>query len=270
MPKPFIKWAGGKTLLAKKLIARMPEKYNTYIEPFIGGGSIFFEVSPENAFINDINNSLINCYNQIKGDYQTIVSILSKLESEFNELDEQEKSKYYYIKRDEFNKKHMDVMNAALFVFLNKTCFNGLYRENKSGCFNVPFGHKKKISLYDEENMQLVSEAMKNAKITCLDFEEFLKHTNVEKGDFVFIDSPYAETFSQYNQSGFTNKDHERLASLFHELSDMGVYCMETNNACGYIYDLYKQWSIEEVDVMHAINRKGDGRMAKEVIITNY
>lgn len=271
MAKPFVKWAGGKNKLIKTLVEKMPKEYNLYIEPFIGGGALFLELSPQFAIINDINKNLINCYKQIKNCEQDIINLLSKLEEEFNsQEDDVAKSKYYYQKRDLYNLGCDDKNLASLFIFLNKTGFNGLYRENKSGLFNVPFGHKKQITLYDDENIRSISKLLSDTSIHNHDFEVFFEEIEIHKGDFVFFDSPYAETFTQYNKSGFNDEDHKRLASLFNELSNMGVYCMATNNSCEYIIQLYNKWNIEEVDVMHAINRNGNDRMAKEVIITNY
>lgn len=268
--KPFIKWAGGKTKLLSQLMEYVPKTYSRYIEPFAGGGAMLLGMNPHNASVNDINPVLTDCYRFIRDDCESFLSLLSELEEKFNKYDcDDSKKEFYYDIRDKYNASMPSIQKSAMFMFLNKTCFNGLYRENSRGEFNVPFGKKKKIQIYDRENLNEISKFLKGVEIYCMDFENFIRNLNIGDGDFVFVDSPYADTYDAYNKSGFTPSDHERLACLLSELSERGAYCLATNSACDFIRDLYPGWEIREATVMHAINRNGDDRMATEIIMQN-
>ena len=200
---PFVKWAGGKRQLLSQIKERMPEKYNNYFEPFVGGGAVAFELLPEKALINDINKALINAYKQIRLLERNII-ILS----------------------DEY-----DVELAALFVFINKHCFNGLYRVNGKGLFNVPYNNSRRVSV-DEGAIRDISKYLQGITIIDGDFEEACK--GAKKGDFIFIDSPYAPlnptSFESYTKEGFDIESHRRLARLYDELTERGCYCMLTNH----------------------------------------
>lgn len=253
-----------------QLIEYVPKTYRRYIEPFAGGGAMLLGTKPHNASVNDINPVLTDCYRFIRDDCGTFLSLLSELEEKFNRYDcNDSKKEFYYDIRDKYNASMPSIHKSAMFVFLNKTCFNGLYRENSRGEFNVPFGKKKKIQIYDRENLNEISKFLKNVEIYCMDFENFIRDLNIGDGDFVFVDSPYADAYDAYNKSGFTPSDHERLAYLLSELSERGAYCLATNSACDFIRDLYPGWEIREATVMHAINRNGDDRMATEIIMQN-
>lgn len=186
---PFVKWAGGKRQLIPQIRERMPEKYNNYYEPFVGGGAVLFELQPANALINDINKALINTYNIICNEADAFLEAVNRLDEEMWE----DGKKYYYSVREHYNDKLMkseyDVELAALFVFINKHCFNGLYRVNGKGLFNVPYNNSRRTSA-DENVIREVSKYLKGVKIINGDFEEACK--DAKKGDFVFIDSPYA------------------------------------------------------------------------------
>ena len=186
---PFVKWAGGKRQLIPQIRERMPEKYNNYYEPFVGGGAVLFELQPANALINDINKALINTYNIICNEADAFLEAVNRLDEEMWE----DGKKYYYSVREHYNDKLMkseyDVELAALFVFINKHCFNGLYRVNGKGLFNVPYNNSRRTSA-DENVIREVSKYLKDVKIINGDFEEACK--DAKKGDFVFIDSPYA------------------------------------------------------------------------------
>ncbi|MDW2852943.1 DNA adenine methylase [Mesomycoplasma ovipneumoniae] len=267
---PFVKWAGGKRQLINEIEIRLPKKIENYYEPFVGGGAILFHLKPQKAYINDINSVLINAYNVIRTKPNQLVNYL-------NELDEIECTKErYYKKRDKFNNKILsneyDVEMASLFIFLNKRCFNGLYRVNSRGLFNVPFNNKLKCDSYSKENIFGISEYLKNVNITNLDFEESLE--NAKKGDFIFFDSPYVPlnptSFESYTKDGFDRESHIRLAELFKKLDKKGCLLMLTNHDTELIRDLYSDYKIEVVDVRRNINSNGSNRMGKEVIITNY
>lgn len=275
MAKPFVKWVGGKNKLLPELKGSLPESYNRFIELFVGGGAFFLDVEKGDFVINDLNKFLINVYIQVKEDKYNLMSILDSIESNFNKLcSSQEKSDYYYFIRAEYNKRinvcieQLNVTDAAYFIFLNKLCFNGLYRVNSSGYFNVPFGKKEKVKLYSYENIVSVSEILQITDINCGDFEKIGKKS--VEGDFVFIDSPYYNTYDKYQSDSFKLADHQRLYKLFKSLSDKGVYCLLTNSNTDYIKDLYKQYNITEIDVIHAVNCKGNNRHSQEIIIKNY
>ena len=186
---PFVKWAGGKRQLIPQIKERMPEKYNNYYEPFVGGGAVTFELLPANALINDINKALINAYKQICNAPEAFLRAVSKLDTEMWE----DGKEYYYSQREHYNDKLMkaeyDVELAALFVFINKHCFNGLYRVNGKGLFNVPYNNSRRASV-DEDVIIEISKYLQGVTIIDGDFEEACN--GAKKGDFVFIDSPYA------------------------------------------------------------------------------
>ena len=186
---PFVKWAGGKRQLIPQIRERMPEKYNDYYEPFVGGGAVIFDLLPANALINDINKALINTYTTICNEPDAFLKEVNRLDNDMWE----DGKKYYYSIREHYNDKLMrseyDVELAALFVFINKHCFNGLYRVNGKGLFNVPYNNSRRVSV-DEDVIIATSEYLRGVTIIDGDFEQACK--NAKKGDFVFIDSPYA------------------------------------------------------------------------------
>lgn len=271
--KPFVKWAGGKSQLLTEINRRLPNDYNKYIEPFVGGGAVFFSVEGNKSIINDANKQLINTYVQIRDNTNILIGFLDELEIKFNTLlSSEDKEKFFYQSREEFN--HYIVHNeggikeAGLFIFLNKTCFNGLYRINSKGEFNAPFGKKNIVSIYERSNLAACSSKLKTATILNDDFTIACK--NLRARNFVFFDSPYYKTFDTYQKNGFSESDHLRLFSLFKKLSDRGVYCMLTNSDEPYILDLYRDYTIESVPVKRMINCDGANRSGREVIITNY
>ena len=270
---PFVKWAGGKRQLLPQIKERMPEKYNTYYEPFVGGGAVTFELLPENAVINDINNALVNAYRQICNEPAAFLKAVGKLDSEMWE----DGKEYYYMLREHYNDKMLkseyDVELAALFVFINKHCFNGLYRVNGRGLFNVPYNNSRRKSV-DEDSILAVSKFLKGVTILEGDFEAAC--ANATEGDFVFIDSPYAPlnptSFESYTKEGFDMESHKRLARLFDELTERGCHCMLTNHNTELINQLYgdKGYKIDVVSVKRMINSDATNRVGEEVIICNY
>lgn len=270
---PFVKWAGGKRQLLSQIRERMPEKYNNYFEPFVGGGAVFFELLPEKALINDINRALINAYRRICNSPKDFLGSINKLDEDMGE----DGKKYYYVLREHYNDKLMreefDTELAALFVFLNKHCFNGLYRVNGKGLFNVPYNNSRAASV-EEELIYAVSERLHGVTITDGDFEAACQ--TAQKGDFIFIDSPYAPlnptSFESYTKEGFDVESHKRLAKLFDELTDRGCFCMLTNHNTDFINGLYggKGYKIDVMDVKRMINADASNRVGKEVIICNY
>lgn len=270
---PFLKWAGGKRQLLDKIIDRMPKSFNNYYEPFIGGGALLFELQPAKAVINDINASLINAYITIAEKPFEFISAVIELDSQIPE----DGKTYYYSLRERYNNKlvktEYDTELAALFVFLNKHCFNGLYRVNAKGLFNVPYNNSKRESI-NKESIIAISEYLKNIKIMQGDFEKACN--DAQRGDFVFFDSPYAPlnptSFESYTKEGFDIESHKRLANLFKKLTDKGCYCMLTNHNTEFINDLYgnKGYKIDVVSVKRMINSNASKRVGEEVIIYNY
>ena len=270
---PFVKWAGGKRQLIPQIRERMPEKYNDYYEPFVGGGAVIFDLLPANALINDINKALINTYRTICNESDAFLKEVNRLDNDMWE----DGKKYYYSIREHYNDKLMrseyDVELAALFVFINKHCFNGLYRVNGKGLFNVPYNNSRRVSV-DENVIIATSEYLRGVTIIDGDFEQACK--NAKKGDFVFIDSPYAPlnptSFESYTKEGFDIESHKRLAKLYDELTARGCYCMLTNHNTELINQLYgnKDYKIDVVSVKRMINSDASNRVGEEVIICNY
>lgn len=270
---PFVKWAGGKRQLIPQIRERMPAQFNNYYEPFVGGGAVIFELLPENAVINDINRALINAYQMICDHPQEFLQEISRLDVEMWE----DGKEYYYSLREHYNDKLMkeefDVELAALFVFINKHCFNGLYRVNGKGLFNVPYNNSRRSSV-DEKSIMEISEFLRTVTILSGDFEVACE--DAEQGDFVFIDSPYAPlnptSFESYTKEGFDIESHRRLANLFDELTARGCYCMLTNHNTELINELYgnKGYTIDVVSVKRMINSDASNRVGEEVIICNY
>lgn len=270
---PFVKWAGGKRQLLSQIKERMPEKYNNYYEPFVGGGAVLFGVLPANALINDINKSLINAYRKICDEPHQFLEAVNKLDSEMWE----DGKTYFYSLRERYNDKMMkmeyDVELAALFVFINKHCFNGLYRVNGRGLFNVPYNKSRRVSV-DANLIIETSKYLQGVTIMEGDFQDAC--TNAGKGDFVFLDSPYAPlnptSFEAYTKEGFDIESHRRLARLYEELTDRGCYCMLTNHNTEFIKELYgnKGYKIDVVSVKRMINSDASKRVGEEVIICNY
>ena len=270
---PFLKWAGGKRQLLSQIRERMPKEYNNYYEPFIGGGAVLFELKPKRARINDINRELINTYKVIRDVPEEFIKEVNKLDTEMWD----DGKEYYLAKRKQFNDKILngeyDVTMAALLVFINKHCFNGLYRVNAKGLFNVPYNNSRRASI-DVNGIMDTSEFLKNVEITQGDFEDAV--SDASKGDFVFFDSPYAPlnptSFESYTKEGFDVESHKRLANLFDDLTNRGCYCMLTNHNTEFINELYanKGYRMDVVSVRRSINSDASKRVGEEIIICNY
>jgi len=270
--KPIIKWAGGKTQLLEYIRAMRPKSYGHYFEPFLGGGAVLFDLIPENSTVNDINPELVNMYIQIKERPDEVLSFLAKLDLEHESaLDHKQ---FYYSTRDSFNLNlnSETAQQAARLIYINKHCFNGLYRVNAKGYFNVPFNNKRKGDSFDEANIRAVSAFLQGVKMMRGDFEAAVKAA--KPGDFVFFDSPYVPlnptSFTDYTQEGFDYEDHVRLANLYKKLSEKGVLCMLTNHNTDLVNELYKDFNIRVVQVARNINSRATERKGEEVIITNY
>ena len=272
--KPFVKWAGGKRQIIDKLKQYVPDEYNTYYEPFIGGGALLFELAPKNAVINDSNEELMNVYKCLCDEkkFKKMCSLLNHYETEHSE------DFYYEIRNKDKNKntynRLSDYTKASRTIYLNKACFNGLYRVNKKNEFNVPFGKKTKVNTYEGSNLITVSNylTMNNIKILSVDFEEAVK--DVKEKDFVYFDPPYdseTSTFNSYTEEGFSKDEQIRLAKVFKELDRKGAFVMLSNHNTSLINDLYKEYNIHLIEAKRNINSNGKKRgKVEEVIITNY
>ncbi|MCR5783589.1 MAG: DNA adenine methylase [Clostridia bacterium] len=271
--RPFAKWPGRKTQLLETLKARMPGTYGRYYEPFIGSGALLLDIQPERAVINDINEPLLNVYNQLRTDADAVISAVNKLDAEPCDNGRYMALRKIYndkIKADEF-----DIDCAALMIWINKHCFNGLYRVNSKGMFNVAFNNKENGVSIDEQNIRSIGLYLcdNDIEIRNLDFEQAC--SDVKAGDFIYFDPPYlpvSETanFTHYNKEGFSLDDQKRLAALCRRLTEQGIKIMLSNNNVPLVYDLYKGFNIENIDVRRSINRDASKRTGKEVIITNY
>lgn len=272
--KPFVKWAGGKRQILDKLTKYTPDEYDTYYEPFIGGGALLFELSPKKAVINDSNEELINVYKCLC-DYEKFKKMCTVL----NHYETNHSEEFYYEIRNKDRNKQIynrlsDYTKAARTIYLNKACFNGLYRVNKKNEFNVPFGKKKKVNTYEGSNLITVSNylTLNDVKILSTDFEDALK--DAKKGDFVYLDPPYdsdTKTFNSYTEEGFGKEEQKRLAKVFKNLDKKGVYVMLSNHNTSLINELYKDYNIHKIEAKRNINANGKKRgKVEELIITNY
>jgi DNA adenine methylase len=263
--KPPAKWAGGKTQLLSQLRPLFPKRFDLYLEPFVGGGAVFFDLQPDRAVLIDSNFELINFYQVVKNNLD---ELLQDLEQHKNEKD------YYYKVRSLDPEQMASIERASRFLFLNKTCFNGLWRVNKKGKFNVPFGRYKNPNYRDEENLRLVSIALQDAEIICDDFFTVLEYAI--PGAFVYLDPPYyplskTANFTSYTKDSFSEEDQRRLAETFRELDAKHCNVMLSNSDTDYIRGLYKGYDMKVVYAKRAINSKGTKRgPIKELVIRNY
>ncbi len=269
VPRPFLKWVGGKRQLLKQMDSYLPKSFNKYIEPFVGGGALFFYLLPETAILIDGNPILINCYTTIKTQVDSLIEALRGHKNE---------AEYYYSIRSadrtpEFD-QWTDVQKAARIMYMNKCCFNGLYRVNSKGYFNVPFGKYKNPKFLDEENLRAVHEVLQTVTIRSGSFELCLEYA--KKDDFVYLDPPYypitkTANFTSYTKNNFSEQDQIRLVEVFGELDKRGCKVMLSNSYCEFILDLYSDYRIELVQAKRAINSDAKKRGAiKEVLILNY
>jgi len=264
-PKPFVKWAGGKGQLVEQLAAHMPETYSAYHEPFVGGGALFFYVCPKGAHLSDLNEELINAFLVVKSDCENLLRSLKRHENT---------AEYYYRIRA-LDPEGLDpVERASRFIYLNKTCYNGLYRVNKQGRFNVPFGRYKNPVYADECQLRLASKALQDADVRVADFEMVLDQA--KPGDFVYFDPPYqpvsnTSNFTSYTAGVFDEGEQRRLAAVFRELDRKGCYVMLSNSDSPLIHDLYSGFRIKTLMAKRYINCKGDRRGAiPEALVLNY
>ena len=268
-PHPFLKWAGGKRQLIPQMNIFFPKNYNRYIEHFIGGGAIFFHLLPDNTIISDNNPDLINCYRVVKEDVEGLIKSLKS--------HKYEKDYYYEIRALDRNCKKYDelsdVEKASRSIYLNKSGYNGLYRVNSKGFFNVPFGRHKNPKICDEENLRKVSHVLKNVKIYLGSFEICLDFA--EKNDFVYLDPPYyplsdTALFTSYTKNNFDKSSQIKLFEVFKELNNRECNILLSNSYSEFILDLYKDFKIVTLKAKRNINSNSQKRgLIKEVLILN-
>lgn len=260
-PKPFLRWAGGKTKLLPELLAHVPASIQTYYEPFLGGGALFFALRPKKAVLSDINPDLVQAYISVRDDVERLLSILKMHAREHTK-----RGKDYYLKVRALNTTHLSSVEwAARAIYLNKTCFNGLWRVNKKGIFNVPLGKfKTPPKICDEENLLACSEALKGAEIYSCSFDKLIP-ASCQKGDFVYLDPPYVplskmSDFTAYSKEGFGSADQLSLSIAVKEIKKKKVDFILSNAGCPEVKELYKDFKIEEVLMRRNINSKADLR----------
>jgi DNA adenine methylase len=271
LAQPFLKWAGGKRQLLPEIRKYIPKKISTYYEPFIGAGAVFFDIQPKRAVINDVNTELVNVYECIKNHADELIDDLKKHEND---------SEYFYSIRDldrqpEY-KKLTPIERASRIIYLNKTCYNGLFRVNSQGQFNVPFGKYKNPQIVNEIVIKAVHNYLSSneVRITNSDFEMVLE--TAKKGDFVYFDPPYdpvsdTSSFTGYSLDGFSKDDQKRLKYVFVELDKRGCKVLLSNSATEFIMDLYEGFHIEIVSASRNINANASGRgKIDEVLVRNY
>lgn len=287
--KPFIKWAGGKSQLLDTIREKYPKNIDKYCEPFIGGGAVLLDIlanySPKEVMINDINPELTNVYTQIRDNVSDVISILEKMQEKFWNMDNEQRKKYYLNVRSRFNEliksKSQTAEKAALFIFLNKTCFNGLYRVNSKGLYNVPMGSYKKPLICDKENLHLISKLLENVEIRCGDYsqcEDF-----IDANTFVYIDPPYrplseTSSFNSYAKYEFGDKQQIELSKFAETISGKGACVVASNSDPkntdeddNFFDEIYSKFIINRIKATRMINSKGSGRGSiSELLICNY
>jgi len=299
--KPFLKWAGGKTQLLDELVKRLPQEIkntryiDSYIEPFVGGGAMFFYLKTnfnvKKSFLFDINRELIVGYKVVQNNPKELTGLLKEIEKEYLSRTDEKQKEYYYEIRKDYNKQMLDfdyttykkewITRASHLIFLNKTCFNGLFRQNKKGGFNVPHGGYKNPSICCTENIIQVHEALKDTEIFCDDFTKSERY--IKEKCFVYFDPPYlplnqTSSFTSYSKEDFTRKDQIRLADFFKKMDKRGDYLMMSNSDPknenpddNFFDELYEKYTIDRVLANRMINCNGRGRgLISELIITNY
>lgn len=293
--RPFVKWAGGKGSLISQLNNFYPYELRhgiieRYIEPFVGGGAVLIDIlqkyNVEQAYAFDINIDLINCYNVIKNNVEELITSLRQMETEYLQLGQEERKNYFYNKRDEYNnytleENEQNIQRAAQFIYLNRTCFNGLYRVNKSGKFNVPVGSYKNPTICDEENLRNLSELIQNVQFQYGDYRRSMEY--VTENTFVYFDPPYrplnvTSGFTSYTKEDFNDDNQRELAEFYRELNEQNAKLMlsnsnpkNTNKEDTFFDNIYQGFNIDEIYASRMINANSKGRgKISEILVTNY
>lgn len=287
--KPFVKWAGGKSQLLNEIRTKYPQKIERYCEPFVGGGAVLLDVlanfSPDEVVINDINSALVNTYQQVQQNVGSLISQLEVMQEEFWKADNEERKFIYTRNRERFNSlinnNNNSLDKAALFIFLNKTCFNGLYRVNRKGQFNVPIGSYKNPPICDAENLRNISVLLQNVQINCGEYKNCSDF--IDSKTFVYIDPPYrplteTASFTSYNENEFGDEQQIELGRFIDEITEKGAKVVASNsdpkNADdndNFFDDLYAKYNIDRVSAKRMINSKASDRgNISELLIYNW
>lgn len=287
--KPFIKWAGGKSQLLDVIRDRYPENIKKYCEPFVGGGAVLFDIlanfQPEEILINDINYELINTYIHIRDNVEDMIIALADMQEKFWSMDNDQRKAYFYIQRDKFNEgiknNTHDIPMAVLFIFLNKTCFNGLYRVNSKGLYNVPIGSYKKPLICDADNLRIISNLLQNIIIKCGDYSNCADF--IDNKTFVYIDPPYrplnkTSSFTSYAKSEFGDEQQIQLSEFTEYISGKGAKVLASNSDPkntdendNFFDDIYRNFNITKVKASRMINSNGSKRgTLNELLISNF
>lgn len=293
--RPFVKWAGGKGSLIPQLNNFYPYELKNgiierYIEPFVGGGAVLIDIlqkyDVQEAYAFDINIDLINSYNVIKNDVEDLITNLKQMETEYLQLEQEERKNYFYNKRDEYNNYTLEenehsIQRAAQFIYLNRTCFNGLYRVNKAGKFNVPMGSHKNPTICDEENLRNLSKLIQNVQFQYGDYKRSMEY--VTENTFVYFDPPYrplnvTSGFTSYTKEDFNDENQKELAEFYRELNEQNAKLMlsnsnpkNTNKEDTFFDNIYQGFNIDEIYASRMINANSKGRgKISEILVTNY
>ena len=293
--RPFVKWAGGKGNLIPQLNNFYPYELKNgiierYIEPFVGGGAVLIDIlqkyDVQEAYAFDINIDLINSYNVIKNDVEDLITNLKQMETEYLQLEQEGRKNYFYNKRDEYNNYTLEenehsIQRAAQFIYLNRTCFNGLYRVNKAGKFNVPMGSHKNPTICDEENLRNLSKLIQNVQFQYGDYRRSMEY--VTENTFVYFDPPYrplnvTSGFTSYTKEDFNDKNQKELAEFYRELNEQNAKLMlsnsnpkNTNKEDTFFDNIYQGFNIDEIYASRMINANSKGRgKISEILVTNY
>lgn len=267
----LVKWAGGKKQLLTQFDRFFPKKIERHIEPFVGGGAVAFHIikrfEPNCVLLSDINEELINAYNTVKTNVPELIAALTVMAKNHSK-------EFYYKIRDVDPSTLSNIEMAARFIYLNKTCFNGLYRVNSQGKFNVPIGSYKAPQIVDVKSLLEINKLLKNAIIKVMPFEKTLE--SAKSGDFIYLDPPYypvkeGRSFTKYSKDDFSKEDQEKLASVFNELDRLGCKVMLSNSDTEFIRNLYKKYTQNTVQARRMINCDATARGAiSEIVVTNY
>lgn len=293
--RPFVKWAGGKGSLIPQLNNFYPYELKNgiierYIEPFVGGGAVLIDIlqkyDVQEAYAFDINIDLINSYNVIKNNVEDLITNLKQMETEYLQLEQEERKNYFYNKRDEYNnytlkENEQNIQRAAQFIYLNRTCFNGLYRVNKAGKFNVPMGSHKNPTICDEENLRNLSKLIQNVQFQYGDYKRSMEY--VTENTFMYFDPPYrplnvTSGFTSYTKEDFNDDNQRELAEFYRELNEQNVKLMlsnsnpkNTNKEDTFFDNIYQGFNIDEIYASRMINANSKGRgKISEILVTNY
>ena len=290
MAKPFVKWVGGKSQLLEEIRKKYPQKIERYCEPFVGGGAVLFDIlkkfQPKEVLINDINKELINTYYQVKNHCEELINQLNELQTQYKKLGQEDRKVLFYEKRTRYNELKVNgddaenIEKATLFIFLNKTCFNGLYRVNSKGLFNVPFNNAKNPLICDAENLRSCSQVLQNVILKTGDYKEC--ESFIDEKTFVYIDPPYrpltqTSAFTSYSENQFLDKEQIELALFIDNIAKKGSTILASNsdpknsNEDDNFFDnLYSNFEIERVSASRMINANPEKRGAiNELLITN-